>query len=78
MTRKHSDTGHIVTVFFHIPTDDREEAIAEVEAVVAKINEEMDLAIYDKGWYYGFAEVRGTEDVIFDYDEGGVIIGHHT
>jgi len=76
--RKYSSKGHIVTVFYHVPTEDREEAIAEVEALIAKSNEEADIAIYDKGWYYGFAEVRGTEDVTFDYDEDGVIIGHHT
>ena len=77
MSRKYTNAGHIITVFYHVPTPDRDEAIAEVEAIVAKSNECQDLAIYDRGWYYGFAEVRGTEEVNFDFDEEGNIIGHN-
>lgn len=78
MTRKLSSTGHIVTVFYYVPTEDRDEAIAEVQRLVDISNNEQDITIYDKGWYYGFAEMRGTEDVTFDYDEEGIIIGYYT
>ena len=76
---KYPDTanreGTVVAVFFHIPLP-RDEAIAEADAIVARINEVDTIEVKANGnTYYGFAEVRMTEDVLFDFNEDGDIIG---
>lgn len=76
---KYTSKGHIVTVEFHVPTASRERAYEYAEAVADEINELRKIEYKDGGGvYYGYAQVRGIEEVTYDFDEHGDIIGHHS